>query len=202
MALICAFGVVAASANAANLYRFTNAEGKVEISSSIPNDRVIHGYDVIDMRGRVIQRVAPQLTPEQQEAKRIRMAARRQCEADQARVSALYQYESDIDNHKAKALEALAIAIENDQANLVHARGQHAQLLDQAARMERSGNSLTSMIIANIERAKAQVTVLEDSIANRNTEREDIERRFEQERQTFLKGGCAEFDELAEHTGR
>ncbi len=175
---------------ASNLYRFTNAQGKTEISNAIPNDRVSHGYDVLDMSGRVVRRVAPELSPAEQEAKRIADARRRACEDAYRRVSALYQVESDIDHHKQKALDALAIAIENDEANLAHVRGQHSDLLAQAARMERSGNTLSSVIIQNIERASTQVGVLEESIQNRQGERVAIDQRFEEERAVFLRGGC------------
>ena len=126
----------------------------------------------------------------EQAQKRAAEAERRACEDAYRRVSALYQVENDIDHHKRKALDALAIAIDNDQANLAHVRNQHNELLEQAARLERSGNSLSSVIIQNIERAATQVNVLEESIENRNHEREEIDKRFEEEREVFLRNGC------------
>lgn len=183
--------LAAGSVHSAYLYRFTNADGKTEIASAIPNDRVVHGYDVIDTSGRVIRRVAPELSPEAQERKRIEQARIAACQDALRRVQALYQYESEIDHAKSKALDALAVAIDNERANLAHVRGQHADLLQQAARMERSGNSLSSVVIQNIERAAAQVRVLEETIKQRSGEREDIERRFEDEREVFLLGSCS-----------
>ena len=186
----CVAALCASDVHAAYLYRFTNAQGKVEISNAIPNDRVVHGYDVLDMNGRVVRRVAPELSEEELAAKREAEAAREACEDAKRRVMALYRYETEIDHAKAKALDALAIAIDNDEANLAHVRGQHSELLEQAARMERSGNTLTSVVIQNIERAEAQVRVLEESIKNRSGERGEIEKRFEEERAVFLQGGC------------
>ena len=188
LACIAAFFV--SDAHAAYLYRFTNAQGKVEISNAIPSDRVVHGYDVLDMNGRVVRRVDRELTEDELAAKREVEAAREACEDAKRRVMALYRYESEIDHAKSKALDALAIAIDNDEANLAHVRGQHSELLEQAARMERSGSTLTSVVIQNIERAEAQVRVLEESIKNRSGERVEIERRFEEERTVFLQGGC------------
>ncbi len=189
--VLIALLLAAGGVHSAYLYRFTNAEGKTEIASAIPNDRVVHGYDVIDTSGRVIRRVAPELSPEAQERKRVEQAQLKACEDALRRVQALYQYESEIDHAKLKALDALAVAIDNERANLAHVRSQHAELLQQAARMERSGSSLSSVVIQNIERAAAQVRVLEENIKQRSGEQADIDRRFEEERQIFLQGSCS-----------
>ncbi len=188
--VLTALLLAAGSGHAAYLYRFTNADGKIEIAGAIPNDRVVHGYDVIDTSGRIIRRVAPELSPEEQERKRIELARVQACEEALRRVQALYQYETEIDHAKEKALDALAVAIDNERANLAHVRGQHADLLQQAARMERSGSVLSSVLIQNIERAAAQVRVLEENIRQRSGERADIERRFDEEREIFLQGSC------------
>jgi len=188
--LACLMLSVSESWSAGRLYRFVNGDGRTEISSSIPNDRVKHGYDVLDETGRVLQRIPPQLTEAQIEEKRALEAAHRECEENWRRVSAMYQTEADIDRVKRQNLDAQDTAIANEQANLLVARNQHDELLSQAARMERAGSSLSTMLIQNIERASSQIKVLEGSIRSREAAKQAIEARFEAERDAFRQGEC------------
>lgn len=176
--------------SAGRLYRFLNSQGKVEISNSIPNDRVPLGYDVLDDSGRLVLRVAPQLTPAQIKQKRKQEAELRACREGYKRVTAMYQTEADIDRFKGQAIEALQTAIANDQANLLVVRGQHAELLSQAARAERNGSTLSAILVQNIDRAKNQIKLLEKSIHDRQVENSQIESRFQKEREILRRGPC------------
>jgi hypothetical protein len=175
---------------AGRLYRFVNSQGKVEISNSIPNDRVPLGYDVLDDSGRLILRIAPQLTPAQIKQKRQKEAEERACREGYSRVTAMYQTEADIDRFKGQAVEALQSAIANDQANLLVVRGQHAELLAQAARAERSGSTLSAILVQNIDRAKGQIKLLEKSIRDRQLEQDQIDNKFQKEREILRRGPC------------
>ncbi len=175
---------------AGRLYRFVNSQGKVEIANSIPNDRVPLGYDVLDASGRMILRIAPQLTPAQIKQKRQKEAEQRACREGHLRVTAMYQTEADIDRFKGQAVEALQTAIANDQANLLVVRGQHAELLAQAARAERSGSTLSAILVQNIDRAKGQIKLLEKSIRDRQMEHDQIDHKFHKEREILRRGPC------------
>jgi len=189
--LLAALAVCALSASASGrMYRFVNAEGKLEISSAIPNERVVHGYDVLDGSGRVIQRVSAELTPAELEEKKKKDAELEKCREVYRRVSAMYQTEADIDRFEDEAFEALETAIANDQANLLVVRGQHSEFLAQAARAERSGSTLSGILVQNIDRASAQIQLLERSIRKRERERSRIEARFRNEREVFRRGPC------------
>lgn len=183
-------GAGVAASPQGQLYRFTNAQGKLEIAHSIPNDRVKFGYDVLDNSGRVVRRVAPELTGAELDAKRKRDAELAECRATWQRVSTMYQTEADIDRFEAEEIEALETAVANDRANLLVLKGQHSDLLAQAARTERSGGTLTDLLVQNIERAANQVKLLEQAIAKREKERKKIAGRFERERAAFRRGKC------------
>lgn len=175
---------------AGRLYRFVNSQGKVEISNSIPNDRVPLGYDVLDDAGRLILRIAPQLTPAQIKQNRQKEAEERACREAYLRVTAMYQTEADIDRFKGQAVEALQTAIANDQANLLVVRGQHAELLSQAARAERNGSTLSAILVQNIDRAKGQIKLLEKSVRDRQKEHDQIDSKFQKEREILRRGPC------------
>lgn len=188
--LFVMLGLACEAQSAGRLYRFVNAQGKVEISNSIPNDRVIHGYDVLDGTGRLVLRVAPQLTSEQLLEKRKKEEARRICQESYLRVTTMYQTESDIERFKKEAVEALETAIANDKANLLVVRGQQSELLAQAARSERSGSTLGPILVQNIERANSQIKLLEKSIKTRQSERAQIDNKYEKELEIFRRGPC------------
>lgn len=76
---------------AGRLYRFVNSQGKVEIPNSIPNDRVPQGCDVLDDSGRLILRIAAQLTPAQIKQKRQKEVEQKACREGYLRVTAMYQ---------------------------------------------------------------------------------------------------------------
>ncbi len=175
---------------AAQLYRFTNAQGKVEIAHSISNNRVKYGYDVLDTSGRVVRRVAAELTGVELQAKHKRDAELAECKATWQRVSTMYQTEADIARFEAEEIEALETAVANDRANLLVLNDQHTDLLAQAARTERSGGTLSNVLIQNVERAANQIKLLEQSILKREKERKKIARRFNQERAAFRRGKC------------
>jgi len=172
------------------LYRFTNAQGKTEIAHSIPNDRVKFGYDVLDASGRVVRRVAAELTGADLEAKKKRDAELAECRSTWTRVSTMYQTSADIDRFEATEIEALETTLANDRSKLVALRGQHNDLLAQAARIERSGGTLTNILIQNIDRAAGQIKLMEQSIGQREKERRNISAKFKKERAAFKRGKC------------
>ncbi len=181
------------SALAAQLYRYTNAAGGTEIGSSVPNELVVNGYQVIDSSsGRVIRTVAAQLSPAEAKLKKARDRLVRQCLDTQRRVNSLYQDEADIDHAEAQALESINTRILNAQAGLTQLRNQQEDLEDQAARLERTGHGVTSVLVGNIDRAKTQIASLELEILARRVEQEDARKQFDADRDVFRQGNCVE----------
>lgn len=188
-ALVVSISVQAAESQT-QIYRFTNAQGKTEISHSIPNDRVKFGYDVLDASGRVVRTVAAELTGAELEAMKKRDAELAERRATWVRVSTMYQTSADIDRFEAEEIEAVETTLANDRAKLIALRGQHNDLLAQAARIERSGGTLTNILIQNIERAAGQIKLVEKSIKQREKERRNIAAKFKAERVAFKRGKC------------
>ena len=174
-------------AQAARFYRYINAEGLEEISHTIPNDRVPLGYDVLDADMRLIRHVAPQLSPEEIVVRNLRQHEEALCLASQKRVRALYESEEDIAHAEKQALDSLVNRIANAQANLAQLRTQRIELEDEAASMDRAGQSLTSIVLGNIDRAKAQIENLESEIAQRNFEKEETRRQHAIDLEVFRR---------------
>lgn len=188
LALSCV--TLAWQAEAARFYRYINAEGLEEISHIIPNDRVALGYDVLDANMRLVEHVAPQLSPEEIVTRNRRQREEAVCVASQKRVRALYESEEDITQAEKQALDSLTNRITNAQANLAQLRNQRRALEEEAARMDRTGQSLTSIVLGNIDRAKAQIENLEGEIAQRKEEKEETRRQHAVDLEVFRLPEC------------
>ncbi|TDJ23861.1 MAG: hypothetical protein E2O59_13365 [Gammaproteobacteria bacterium] len=177
-------------AEAARFYRYINAEGLEEISHTIPNDRVALGYDVLDANMRLVEHVARQLSPEEIVTRNRQQSEEAVCLTSQKRVRALYESEEDITQAEEQALDSLTNRITNAQANLAQLRNQHRALEEEAARMDRAGQSLTSIVLGNIDRAKAQIENLEGEIAQRKVEKEETRRQHAVDLEVFRRSEC------------
>ena len=185
---LCLLAVAAAGpADAARLYRFTNEQGRVEISHTIPTERVPFGYEVLDANsGRVIRSVEPQLS----DAEYARKVEREQCEAALARLDKLYQSEDDISAAQALALRSIDNRIAHSKANLAHLEAKQTEYEAQAAKLERAGAPLPQPLIANLEKTRAQIRTLETELANRSEDRDRAEARYALELEMYREQNC------------
>lgn len=186
-----AAGSLAGPVQAGELYRFKSAGGGLVLSSSIPNERVTQGYEVIDgYSGRVLRTVAPQISAAEAAAKAEFERRVGVCQIALRRVQTMYESNEDIDSAETKALQSLETRIVNAQANLTHLKNQRSNFEDQAARMERSGNGVTPALMGNLERANNQIENLEQEIAHRSAEQEETQAGYALDRKIFAVEDC------------
>lgn len=193
LAAALAASLLAPASWAGQLYRYANEQGITVIGSTVPNDIVRNGYQVIDSAtGRVLRTVAAQLTPKQAKLKAAREEKYAQCKDSQRRVNSLYEADEDIDHAEKQALDSIETRIINAQASLTQMRNQERDLEDQAARLERSGHGVTPILVGNIKQAKAQIQNLELEILGRRVEQDEARKQFNRDREVFLQGDCGE----------
>jgi antitoxin (DNA-binding transcriptional repressor) of toxin-antitoxin stability system len=190
---ITAFVLIVPAAQAAGnqLYRFRNLEGQIEISNSIPTDRVARGYEVLDARsGRVVAVIEPQKS--QAEVDRIKREelARNACRTALERVISLYQNDQDIKDAKKQAIAALEERIENANANLGQAVDQRLNLEATAAHEERSGKALDAGLVRNLRQTNLQIVNLENEIEHRHLEQVQARDRFARDLALFQQASC------------
>jgi hypothetical protein len=174
-----------------HLFRYRNAQDKVEISHTIPTDRVALGYEVIDSRsGRVLEVVEPQKTQAEVDRIKRETQARNACAEALARVQAMYQSEGDIDAAEQQTIRSLDGRIENATLNLRQVRDQKRDFEATAAHLERAGKPLDSYLVTNIERARVQEGNLQQEIEQRHREQDDARARFARDLAIFRQGTC------------
>ena len=84
-AIVLTLGMVAQSE--AGMYRYTDENGQVVISNTIPQEATKRGYDILGANGRVVETIPPAPTDEE-------IAAR---EAEKQRQEALKRQREDLD---------------------------------------------------------------------------------------------------------
>lgn len=186
-------------ANAAKLYRYKDDDNGWVIASSVPNDRVKNGYEVVDETGRLIEEVAPQRSPEEAAIYIAALEAKQAREEAIRRINLLYGSEADIDYALQKALLSIDNSMANTTANVRQLKAQRQRLETQAARIQRAGNSLSADMVANITTLSEQISNLRMNMDQR-VEQKDVERaRHARDRVLFREvHGFSQADELDE----
>jgi predicted ribosome quality control (RQC) complex YloA/Tae2 family protein len=190
--LVMATGLLVAQlASAQVVYRWTNAEGKPEVSHSIPADVVHKGYEVLD--GETMNRldvVPPQMTDDEYTAQLEREKARAVCQRTLNRIYSRYEKLEDIGETEESALQKLDVRVSNAQQDLTRAKRELAKHESAAASQERQGNTVSKTLLTELTSANSQIATLERELSQREQEREDMQRDFDLERLMFTANDC------------
>lgn len=171
----------------AQMYRYTDAQGQVVISNTIPQEATKRGYDILGSNGRVVETVLPAPTKEEiaaREAEKKRQQEReRQREQDEL---LLRRY-----SHPDQAVEAMHRKV-REMNGLIQLKRGNIQVISsqlnneqsRAADMERAGRDIPQATLDKIRRLESRLEEIEQDIANQREEivelkqsyREDIRR--------------------------
>jgi len=173
-ALLLAVAMGASLPAHAQMYRYTDAQGQVVISNTIPQEATKRGYDILGSNGRVVDTVPPAPTEEEiaaREAEKKRQQEReRQREQDEL---LLKRY-----SHPDQAVEAMHRKVREMNGLIQLKRGNIAVISSQlnneqsrAADMERAGRDIPQTTLDKIRRLESQIEEIEQDIA---AQREDI----------------------------
>ena len=183
---------IALPADAATLYRYINDKGYQEIGYSVPPHLVPNGYDVIDESGRLVRRVAAQLSEEAYAAKLERERKLEACEKAVARVHRRYESLEDIDAAEIQFEAQLEESQQNAQANLEYNQTELKKLQDMAAAFEREGRIIRESHLNNMEQVRTTIENLTIQIEQGDRSRDIKAAEFDEERRVFQLVGCDE----------
>ena len=182
IAVSAAAALMSASIVEARLYRYTDENGQIVISSTIPQEASRRGYDILSKNGRVIETIDPEPTEEEiaaREAEEKRQAeAERQRELDR---KLLERY-----SHPDEAVRAMHRKIRELQGLNQLKRGNISVIVSQldseqsrAADLERSGRDIPEATLEKIRRLEAQIRDIEREINSQNANIKALRERFE-----------------------
>ena len=178
--------------SAATLYRYINEKGYQEIGFSVPTHLVPNGYDVIDESGRLIRRVAAQLSEEEYALKLERERRLDACRKASERVHRRYETLEDIDEAERQFAKQLEESMKNARANLDYTRSELAKQEARAASLERAGKVIPRNVLKAIEDTESKIRNLTAQLENGEKSRSEKAAAFDEERRIFKLPGCDE----------
>jgi len=171
--------VLPLASQGAELYRYVDRNGTLVIDrQGVPPEYAGKGYDVLNEQGRVIRKVAQALPAEELER---RERARQQALADE-QLRKLYSSVEDVDRAKARKLSELEGLMQIKKANLESARQVQTQLMEQAAVLQRNGQTLPADIQARLDAAAADQVRLQADLDRYETIRRKTTAAFDSDR--------------------
>jgi len=179
-------------AEAANLYRYINDKGYQEIGYSVPPHLVPNGYDVIDESGRLVRRVAAQLSEEEYAAKLERERKLEACETAIERVHRRYENLQDIDHAEVQFELQLEESLQNAKANLEYNQTELGKHRERAAGYERKGEIIPPRVLESIAQTETTIENLTAQIDQGERSRMTKAEEFDEERRVFQLSGCDE----------
>lgn len=169
------------TATAGNMFRYTDENGQVVISNTIPQAASERGYDILNYNGRVIETVDPAPTAEELAARQ----AQKQRQEKKAR-----QREKDIKllerfSHPDEAVRAMYRKIRElrglsqlKSGNISVIENQLDTEQGRAADRERSGREIPQATLEKIRRLESNIRAIEREIATQEAEIDAVRQQF------------------------
>jgi hypothetical protein len=168
-------------------YRYTTNDGHKAVSQTIPPQYIRNGYELLTMSGEVVKVVPP--APPEADAERIaneRKSAKEQAIKD-VELRRAYSSVLDIDSAKTRNLQELQNTINILQANLTSVKSQLKAQEAHAARIERSGKTLSDDVLKNIATLRTEEKELNSQIKQREVEYQRSADKYEQDKLRFIE---------------
>jgi hypothetical protein len=186
LTLALALAAVTAPAEAQKLYRWVDADGKVQYTDSLPPDAVDAARDELNRSGMAVKRVDRALTAEEREvadaeaAETARLAAI-QAEKDKMDAVLMGSYATEADLARAyserfdllsQSLEAAKVGINSQERSL-------DDLLSHAGGLERAGKPVPVSVQSSISAARKQVTEQREYMSRRELDRVTLQAEYD-----------------------
>lgn len=152
------------SAQAANIYKYLDENGRTVFNSSMPPDRVKDGYTIMNERGQVIEVVPRQLTPAE-------IAARNAAEELRLAEEEATRKQQEADNMLVRAYKSPDEIIAQRDVRVMRLDGRIIELTGNLAKVDAEVTRLTQLVeaarTAGTEPEAAIVAKLDDQTAER-----------------------------------
>ncbi|PPI82581.1 DUF4124 domain-containing protein [Marinobacter maroccanus] len=167
---------------AANMYRYTDENGQIVISSTIPQEATKRGYDILSNNGRVIETIPPAPTEEEIAAREAEKQRQKELAEQREKDRALLKRFSHPDqavkamHRKIRELEGL-IQLKRGNISVISSQLDNEQ--SRAADMERGGREIPEATLEKIRRLESQIRDIEREITSQTQEIEELRKAFE-----------------------
>lgn len=181
---VAAFGLLFAAGAQATMYRYTDENGRLVISNTIPQEATKRGYDILSNNGRVVETIAPAPTAEEIAAREAEKERQKQLEIQQEQDRLLLKRFSHPDqavramHRKIRELEGI---IQLKRGNISVISSQLDSEQSRAADMERAGRDIPETTLEKIRRLEAQIRDIEREISAQRQDIGEMKRAYEED---------------------
>ena len=171
---------------AGQLYRYRDENGELVVNSVLPPTAAQRGYDILsDTSMRLLERVAPRLTPEQLvERERLQQVAEAEAEVKRKQLArdrtllATYTTLGDLNKAREVKIEAVRAGMAVSELSLVNAQKTLSARIERAAEYERDGKSVPPPVKKNITKTRDSIVRHENNLVRGRAQIEDIRSEF------------------------
>ncbi|MBY6193796.1 DUF4124 domain-containing protein [Marinobacter hydrocarbonoclasticus] len=181
---VAALGLLFAAGAQATMYRYTDENGQLVISNTIPQEATKRGYDILSNNGRVVETVAPAPTAEEIAAREAEKERQKQLEIQEEQDRLLLKRFSHPDqavramHRKIRELEGI---IQLKRGNISVISSQLDSEQSRAADMERAGRDIPETTLEKIRRLEAQIRDIEREISAQRQDIGEMKRAYEED---------------------
>ena len=187
VAIFCICSIPLTVTAGGQYYRYTNDQGVIVITRSIPPEYVNKGYQVVTLGGDVVRTVAPSVSAEDIERKKAEKKRQLEWQAIERELLKRYSRVEDIEAAKQRKLDSIQGYIAILRGNLHSISSQIAKQHANAADAERAGIKVSEAILKSLDALKLEQARTREELQQREQEIEAITARFEEEKALFEK---------------
>lgn len=168
----------------ANMYRYTDENGQVVISSTIPQEATKRGYDILSNNGRVVETIPPAPTEEEiaaREAEKQRQKALAERREKDRQLLKRFSHPDQAVRAMHRKIQELEGLIQLKRSNISVISSQLDNEQSRAADMERAGRAIPESTLEKIRRLEAQIQDIEQEISIQVEELEELRKAFEED---------------------
>lgn len=169
------------------LYRWTDSDGKVHYTDSLPAEAVNDRQEELNRLGMAVKTTERARTPEEQaawEAEQAQLAEAQKAAEHQAKMDAMltgsYPTEADLTRAYQERFDLVEQSLESARVGIRSQEKSLGELLDHAADLERNNKPVPIAIKDSIQRARAAVDEQQGYLQRREVERQNLQREYDQ----------------------
>lgn len=168
----------------ANMYRYSDEEGQLVISNTIPQPATKRGYDILNSNGRVMETIPPAPTEAEiaaREAEKQRQAELTIQREKDARLLKRFSHPDQAIKAMHRKLDELRGLIQLKRGNISVISSQLDNEQSRAANMERNGQKIPDATLDKIYRLESQIRDIEREISWQTKEIDVLKQAFEKD---------------------
>lgn len=191
IALLLLIGM-AAQTQAQSVFRWTDDEGRIHYGHAVPPEYRSRGFERLAPDGRVLESVAPEMTPEERAEALQRRALQAELQAEQdsqaARdrlLLAAYRSEQDIIDARTMRLDAMSQQRRALETSHRHAVQRFEDLIGRAATLARQSQIVPEALESAIAETQDELRRLREAVREMDERLAAIEERFEHDLERY-----------------